>query len=309
MQSLILMLILAAVFLLSSVKALQLQRSRRQVKRRLELVAVNTTFSREKKALFDWEQGTGPLLTHWNRVQSRIDALFGRKGKLWLLLGLVTLALAVWFVGTFFPLVVRAVSTAGAVVVAALASYWVMRIRQRKEFEETFPQVLGQISRAVAAGISVPQAIAQVADYQKGMLGREFVLIRDQLEIGISLKQALREACYRLPYSGFHFFVVALVLNEENGGQLREVLHGLSRTLHDNVAIKMKIKSLTAEPRMTAMILASLPVLLISIMFFKNPTAFLNLTNTDAGQFVLAYVVGSMALGLGIIHMLTKVRS
>ncbi|MCG7586839.1 type II secretion system F family protein, partial [Photobacterium sp. OFAV2-7] len=260
-------------------------------------------------ALFDWEQGTGPLLIRWNRVQSRIDALFGRKGKLWLLLGLVTLALAVWFAGTFLPLVVRAVSTAGAVVVAALASYWVMRIRQRKEFEETFPQVLGQISRAVAAGISVPQAIAQVADYQKGMLGREFVLIRDQLEIGISLKQALREACYRLPYSGFHFFVVALVLNEENGGQLREVLHGLSRTLHDNVAIKMKIKSLTAEPRMTAMILASLPVLLISIMFFKNPTAFLNLTNTDAGQFVLAYVVGSMALGLGIIHMLTKVRS
>lgn len=309
MQSLILMLILAVMFLLSSYKVLQYQRCRLRVKRRLGLVSANTELHRGQKTLFDWEQRTGPFLRRWNRVQTRIDALFGRKGKVWLLLSLVGLALAVWFGGVFLPVLVRTVCVVAAVTVAATASFWMMRVRQRKEFEETFPQVLGQISRAVAAGISVPQAISQVADYQKGMLGREFVLIRDQLEIGISLKRALRESSHRLPYSGFHFFVVALVLNEENGGQLREVLHGLSRTLHDNVAIKMKIKSLTAEPRMTAVILASLPVLLIGIMFFKNPTGFLNLTNTDAGQLVLAYVVGSMTLGLGIIHILTKVRS
>ena len=190
-----------------------------------------------------------------------------------------------------------------------MISYWFIRAQQIKEFEHSFPQVIEQISRAVAAGISVPQAIAQVPEYQHGLLAHEFSLLRDRLEIGISLKHALQQSTYRLPYSGFHFFSVALILNQENGGQLREVLHSLSRTLHNNHAIKMKIKSLTAEPRMTALVLACLPLGLISVMYFKSPASFAVLTDTPTGNNVLMYVIGSMALGLGIINVLTKVKA
>jgi len=303
-------LLLFLVLIISSCKALQYQRQRLVLKRRLNLVSgVNSTVNMTASSLFIWQQKTGPLMEYGLQVQSRIDSLFTRQTKRWLLIALVVVALGIWFFMPFFSNLVRMMIIAIAIVVILGGSYWLMRTRQHREFEAAFTQVLGQMSRAVSAGISVPQAIAQIADYQKGMLGHEFSLIRDKLEIGIGLKQALNQASIRLPYVSFHFFSVALILNEENGGQLREVLHSLSRTVHDNAAIKMKIKSLTAEPRMTAAILASLPVLLIGVMFFKNPSAFMTLTQSSSGHLVLGYVVTSMTIGLAIIHLLTKVRA
>ncbi|QUM84535.1 MULTISPECIES: type II secretion system F family protein [unclassified Moritella] len=302
--------LLFLVFLLSSYKVLQYQRQRMILKRRLNLVSVvDSTVNTTTSALFIWQQKTGFLLQYWSQIQSRIDSLFDRQSKRWLLITLVSAALVTWFFMPFFSPLMRMMIVVISVIGIAGASYWLMRVRQHREFEAAFTQVLGQMSRAVSAGISVPQAIAQIADYQQGMLGREFSLIRDRLEIGIGLKQALDQASIRLPYVSFHFFRVALILNEENGGQLREVLHSLSRTVHDNAAIKMKIKSLTAEPRMTAAILASLPVILIAVMFFKNPSAFITLTQSASGHLVLGYVVTSMALGLAVIHLLTKVRA
>lgn len=302
--------LLFLVFLLSSYKVLQYQQQRMVLKRRLSLVsAVDLTVNATTSALFVWQQKTGFLVQYWSQIQSRIDSLFDRQSKRWLLVTLVVVVLGTWFFMPFFSPVVRMMTIAIFITGIVGTSYWFMRMRQHREFEAAFTQVLGQMSRAVSAGISVPQAIAQIADYQQGMLGREFGLIRDRLEIGIGLKQALNQASIRLPYVSFHFFRVALILNEENGGQLREVLHSLSRTVHDNAAIKMKIKSLTAEPRMTAAILASLPVLLIGVMFFKNPSAFITLTQSPSGHLVLGYVVTSMGLGLAIIHLLTKVRA
>ncbi|GIC76759.1 TadB involved in pilus formation and/or protein secretion [Moritella sp. F3] len=303
-------LLLLIMFVFSSYKALQYQRQRQVLKRRLSSIsAVNSADSKATSTLFHWAQKTSPLLQYCHDLKARIDALFDRKAKRVLQLLLAILAVVVWFTLPFFTPSMRMMIIAIVILSILAVSYWIMTVRQHSEFNAGFTQVLGQMSRAVSAGISVPQAIAQIADYQQGILGREFGLIRDKLEIGIGLKQALKQARIRLPYVSFHFFSVALILNEENGGQLREVLHSLSRTVHDNAAIKMKIRSLTAEPRMTAAILASLPVVLISVMFFKNPSAFMTLTQNPSGHLVLGYVLTSMVLGFAIIHFLTKVRA
>jgi len=288
---------------------------RRTVKCRLRAVSKTSPMARSSSVtspLFAWKNTARPLAKIRHVVQDcaeRIDALFGKRGLRAVLVCVVLAMGTTCFFSDFLPMIARVALVVVVPMIGFTSVYWVARSLQMKEFERNFPQVIGQISRAVAAGISVPQAIAQVPDYQQGLLGHEFALLRDRLEIGISLKEALSLSSKRLPYSGFHFFTVALILNQENGGQLREVLHSLSRTLHDNSAIKMKIKSLTAEPRMTAVILASLPLILIGFMFFKTPTSFAILTSTEAGHKVLMYVLISMGLGLGIINMLTKVRA
>lgn len=302
--------ILLIILCVSSYKVVQHQRQLRVLKRRLALAAVmNVRDNRAAPALFNSAQKNNRLMQYGAQFKLRIDALFDGKAKRMLLVLLTVMMALVWFTLSFFAPLMRMMIIAVSICVVLAVSYWFMSMRQHREFEAAFTQVLGQMSRAVSAGIAVPQAIAQIAEYQHGMLGREFGLIRDKLEIGIGLKQALNQAAIRLPYAGFHFFSVALILNEENGGQLREVLHSLSRTVHDNAAINMKIKSLTAEPRMTAAILACLPVLLIGVMFFKNPSAFITLTESSSGQLVLGYVVTSMSIGLAIIHLLTKVRA
>ncbi|WP_254304032.1 type II secretion system F family protein [Shewanella sp. VB17] len=275
------------------------------------LLIVSVAKTRDKsvsKSLFGLEQETSPWLRWLKRLESRIDNLFGVKGKVFLYVGLIVAGVSSWLMSGFLPYYVRFILVLIVPAVAFLGFFWFMRTAQLKQFDHAFPQVLGQLSRAVAAGISVPQAIAQVSEYQQGFLCREFELISDSLTIGISLKQALQQASHRLPYASFHFFTVALILNQENGGQLREVLYRLGRTLHDNSAIKMKIKSLTAEPRITALILASLPLVLIGIMCFKNPSSFAILIDTPVGQYVLLYVLSSIVLGLSIINVLTKVR-
>ncbi len=309
------MLALSAILLLglslmvSAVSCWHYVGQRRQARRRLlSVTQTKTQDKRVSESLFGWERQASPWLRWLRRLASRIDNLFGLKGKTGLYLGLIASAITAWIMSGFLPVSLRLILVLLVPIIGFLGSFWLMRSLQMRQFEHAFPQVLGQISRAVAAGISVPQAIAQVSDYQQGFLGREFELIRDRLAIGIGLKQALEQACYRLPYASFHFFTVALILNQENGGQLREVLHSLGRTLHDSSAIKMKIKSLTAEPRMTALILACLPLILIGVMFFNNPTSFAVLTDTSTGHSVLLYVVSSIALGLGIINVLTKVR-
>ena len=292
----------------------QVIQQRRTVKSRLRAVCGVSSMAKSssiKSPLFAWGNTAGRLAKVRHVVQDcaeRIDALFGKRGQRAVLVGVVLAMGTTGFFSGILPMMARVVLVFLVPMFGFASVYWLVRSLQMKEFDRNFPQVIGQISRAVAAGISVPQAIAQVPDYQQGLLGHEFGLLRDRLEIGISLKEALFQSSKRLPYSGFHFFTVALILNQENGGQLREVLHSLSRTLHDNSAIKMKIKSLTAEPRMTAVILASLPVILISVMFFKTPTSFAVLTSTEAGHKVLMYVLISMGLGLGIINMLTNVR-
>ncbi|MDN3612283.1 type II secretion system F family protein [Vibrio ostreicida] len=198
-----------------------------------------------------------------------------------------------------------------------VASFWVVftllfvlrRQQQTEEFETHIVQVLGLVSRSVSAGLSVPQAIEQVAQSQAGLLAREFSLMRDHLALGIPLRQTLDDACVRLPYRTFRYFSIALILNQSNGGQLRDILNNLSRTMHDNRAMQKKVKSMTSEPRITAKFLFFIPFLLMSAMAWTDMSLLQLLLNSENGQSVLVYCSVSICLGGLILHSLTKNRT
>ncbi|WP_185759729.1 type II secretion system F family protein [Vibrio pectenicida] len=194
-------------------------------------------------------------------------------------------------------------------LVGLFTTVFMLRRRQQiEEFEQGIVQVLGLVSRAVSAGLSVPQALEQVAKTQDGVLGREFSLITDNLALGIPLRQILDEACTRLPYNTFRYFTVALVLNQSNGGQLRDILHNLSRTMHDSRAMRKKVASITAEPRMTAKFLSLLPVFLILAIAWIDVSLFDLLIYSESGQWVLFYCSISLVLGGLTLNSLTKNR-
>jgi len=239
---------------------------------------------------------------------ARLDALFSRMDKLILTLGMLALPCLSFYFVTNLGWYWRVSSGLVAGLLMCCALYMVRKRQQSEEFERGIVQVLGLISRAVSAGLSVPQAIEQVAQSQSGLLGREFVLIQDQLSLGRSLRSTLDEACARLPYKAFRYFSVALILNQSNGGQLRDILHSLSRTLHDNRAMQKKVKSLTSEPRMTARFLTILPFALLAVVAWMDPSLFLLLTDTESGQTVLLYCGASILIGAVLLQGLTKNR-
>lgn len=279
------------------------QSKKRHVLARIKLTSTLRQRDAETSILKDGAKGRvkHPLLV-------RLDALFSRQDKGLILLSFVALpGAAVYWLNMLDWYWCLGLGFAAAFVLLGLM--FVIRKRQQtEEFEQNIVQVLGLISRSVSAGLSVPQAISQVAHTQSGLLGREFSLIEDQLALGQGLRQALEQSCARLPFKAFRYFTVALVLNQSNGGQLRDILHSLSRTLHDSRAMQKKVKSLTSEPRMTARFLAMLPLVLLAIIAFINPTMFDRLIATEEGQSVLIYCALSILAGGLCLQALTKNR-
>ncbi|TFH93245.1 type II secretion system F family protein [Vibrio ouci] len=243
-----------------------------------------------------------------SRLFVRLDALFSTKDKTLLMAALIVLPVVNYMMLGMIDAQWRIALGLAATVVLALMLFVMRKKQQIEEFEQSIVQVLGLISRAVSAGLSVPQAISQVAESQGGLLGREFSRIEDQLALGHGMRYTLNEACIRLPYKAFRYFTIALVLNQSNGGQLREILHSLSRTLHDNRTMQKKVKSLTSEPRMAARFLSLLPLGLLAVVAWINPSLFVLLIETETGQSVLIYCAVSILLGAITLQMMTKNR-
>lgn len=246
---------------------------------------------------------------HLSQITIRFDALFSRKDKIALSGMLLTIPFAVRLFLADIPLSWQAATGLLAALLVAVPYYLLLKKRQSEAFEKGIVQVLGLVSRAVSAGLSVPQAIEQVANNQNDLLGQEFARIHNHISVGMSLRKTLEDACVRLPYPTFRYFSVALLLNQSNGGQLREILHNLSRTMHDNRAMRKKVKSLTSEPRMTAAFLSFLPMLILAAVAWIAPSMFELLIHSESGQTVLIYCGGSIVTGALILHSMTRNRN
>ncbi|PAJ72553.1 hypothetical protein CJF42_20590 [Pseudoalteromonas sp. NBT06-2] len=178
---------------------------------------------------------------------------------------------------------------------------------QRIVFEESFPQAIATISRAVSAGVAVPAAMAHVTEDIAGPVAQEFQRITDQLAIGITLEDALADASLRVGLPSFKFFTVTLLLNQNSGGQLTFVLHQLMANLHERTALQKKLLSMTAEPRTSAKIIAALPPLFLLLFWFQAPHIFDYLLYQSAGQWVSIYAALSIVTGLLVINKMTKI--
>lgn len=274
---------------------------------RLRLKSINSTWLKEDFAAQSILKKRTRLKQVWlyKRI-TRLDSLFTQRDRALLLFLVVATFLVTYLLLVQSSLTTKLVLPLLSGILSTSLLYFVRRRQQIEEFEQGISQVLGLVSRAVSAGLSVPQAIEQVAIHHAGLMGREFQSIRDNLQLGISLRQTLDEACIRLPYAGFRYFCVALLLNQSSGGQLRDILMGLGRTMHDNRAMRKKVKSLTSEPRMTAMFLSCLPIILMSILAWRDSSMIVLLTETETGQSILMYVVGSILTGMLVLSALTK---
>lgn len=281
---------------------------RTKVSHRVKALTPVRDVKTSQTALFSWQKEQSWLQQTSQRFSQRFDALYGVSGKKVVVISVAVICLACWFYIPTESASLRAIAAVSIIVVGLGVSYVYLGMQQRRAFEKSFPQVLNQLSRAVMVGVTVPEAIGQIAVSHRGLIAQEFTLIKNKLEIGMDLKQALAEANHRLPYSGFHFFTVALTLNQDSGGQLRSILNSLSRTLHDNSTIKMKARSLTAEPRITMVILVSLVFSLVGYMIYKTPDNIDLLLSTESGNTILLYIVVSMSTGIAIISYLTKVK-
>ncbi len=192
------------------------------------------------------------------------------------------------------------------------AAFLVFRHKQRAwatAFLENFNDAIELIIRAVRAGIPVGEAIRQAGGEVNEPVASEFRRIADSIDLGVDMRDSLRQAADRIRLPDFDFFVVCLILQRETGGQLTDTLEGLTQILRRRKEIRLKVRALTSEGRTTAIVVGALPVVTAGLMFALDPDHIMRLFQPGMGRSMLLYGICSMVLGMVVINQLSQFRA
>ncbi|HYO09405.1 MAG TPA: type II secretion system F family protein [Tepidisphaeraceae bacterium] len=216
--------------------------------------------------------------------------------------------------GMFLMLLLATNNMLIAGVAAALGGYFPFlmlgqkRGRRQRTLALQLPESLDFLSRVLQAGHSFSTGIQMMSEELPDPLKSEFRRCYEQHSLGQPLEEALKEMATRIESTDFAFFITAVLIQRQTGGDLSEVLKNISNMIRQRIRLQQHVKAKTAEGRFTGYILVAFPALMFVILSFMNPTYAHNLTGTPMGQKMLAVAFGLQMLGLWAIRKITTVR-
>jgi tight adherence protein B len=156
-------------------------------------------------------------------------------------------------------------------VVLPIMALKFLRKRRHKHFGLQLPEALELITRSLKAGHPVPVAIAMVAREMPDPIGTEFGVVADEVTYGSTLVHALHSMFERVGHEDLPLFVTAVSIQSSSGGNLREILDGLSGTIRERGKLRRKVRAISTEGRISAYILTAVPALLMAAIFTLMP--------------------------------------
>lgn len=181
------------------------------------------------------------------------------------------------------------------------------RARMRR-FEEMFPEALELLSRAIRAGHAFTTALGMVAEEGADPIGPEFRKTYDEQNYGLPLKDALENLATRVPLLDVKFFVTAVLIQRETGGNLSEILENLAHVVRERFKILRQVRVHTAHGRFTGYVLMALPAGLTVVLWFINPEHISLLFTERMGQTMLAGAIVLQVLGYMWIKRIVKIE-
>ncbi|MBZ9846808.1 type II secretion system F family protein [Mesorhizobium sp. CA14] len=146
------------------------------------------------------------------------------------------------------------------------------RSKRINKFASQLPDALDMIVRSLRAGHPTTVAIGLVAREMPDPLGTEFGIVSDEISFGLSLEQAVRRLSERVGFEGLHLLSVSLSIQAKTGGNLTEILSNLALVMRERRKLRLKIRALSAEGRMSAWIISLFPVLMFLILWGVAPS-------------------------------------
>jgi tight adherence protein B len=171
------------------------------------------------------------------------------------------------------------------------------RRRRFRKFEETFPEALDLLGRAVRAGHAFTTGLEMISKECAQPLSGEFRTAFEEQNFGLPLRDALLNLTERMPLIDVRFFVTALLIQKETGGNLAEILDGLARVIRDRFRIYREVQVRTAQGRLTAGILIALPIVMLMVLSMLNPHYMGVLFTDPKGPVILAVAAGLQVVG------------
>lgn len=193
---------------------------------------------------------------------------------------------------------------------ALLPWMWAGRARNKRlqRIEQQLPDALDLMGRAMRAGHAFPTALKMVGDEMSAPLATEFRIAFDEVNFGVGMGDALSNLATRVPSTDLRYFVVAVLIQRETGGNLSELLASISSIIRDRLKLLGQVQVMSAEGRLSAWILGMLPFAAGLMMSVMNP-GFLNILLTDpGGQKMLGTVGVMMLIGFFVIRKVIRIR-
>jgi tight adherence protein B len=197
-----------------------------------------------------------------------------------------------------------------AVAGAALPTLWlkIKRGKRMRQFEEQFPEALDLLSRAIRAGHAFQTAMGMVADELPKPVGIEFKKSFEQQNYGLPLKEALNQLSERVPLMDVRFFVTAVQIQRETGGNLAEILDNLAHVVRERFKILRQVRTHTAHGRFTGYVLLALPAALAVALSFISPEHIRTLFTTRMGQTMVMGAIVMQTIGFFWIKKVIKIE-
>jgi tight adherence protein B len=173
--------------------------------------------------------------------------------------------------------------------------------RTRKKMQDQFPVALDVFVRGLRAGHPIAAALDLLTVEMPDPIGSQFGVVVDEVTYGAELRDALQAMADRWDLDDMRMFVVSLSVQSETGGNLAEILDNLSKVIRERQSMMLKVRALSSEGRMTAIMLTILPVFAFSFLFIMNPGFYLDVADDPAfvpGFLILIvmYVIGLIAI-------------
>jgi tight adherence protein B len=197
-----------------------------------------------------------------------------------------------------------------ALITASMPIFWLLwrRKRRLKTFSAQLPDAMDMLARSLRSGQSLASGFNMVAGEMSLPLSREFGRVFEEQNLGVSVEDSLRGMCDRVPNLDLRFFVTAVILQRQTGGDLAEILDKIGTLIRERFQIWGAVQALTGEGRLSGIVLMALPVALFVALYFLNPDYVMLLFDDPMGQKMLAGGVVLQVLGALVIRKIVTIK-
>ncbi|SRR5579872_228297 len=194
----------------------------------------------------------------------------------------------------------------GAILPYSYTSY--RRTKRFQRFEELFPDAIDTLARAVRAGHAFTTALELIAGEIAEPVASEFRKLFEEQKFGLPVRDALINLAQRMPLVDVKFFVTAVMLQRETGGNLAEILDNLSYVIRERFKIMRQVRVYTAQGRLTMMLLMGLPPIIVVVMLSTSPMFIRPLFADPIGHTLIVVGIALQTIGYFVIRKIIQIQ-
>jgi tight adherence protein B len=198
-----------------------------------------------------------------------------------------------------------------ALIIGGFLPYATVSYRRQKRFEkieELFPEAIDTLARAVRAGHAFTTALEMICNEATEPLAGEFRQLYEEQKFGMPVRDALMNLTERVPLVDVKFFVTAVMLQRETGGNLAEILDNLSYVIRERFKIQRQVRVHTAQGRLTMALLMAMPPAVVAILAVFSPDFVRPLFYDPIGHSLLVVSIALQTIGYFVIRKIIKIQ-